>query len=153
AGQTANVQYRLRFRKSTSSGLYPLFPVQLADGTTALVPVRVQIIRSEFGNPSFTTFSNYHAAYAQDTWRFNKHITGLLGLRWEQEKLTGSPGDGGVRNHFTLTDQWAPRLGVTVDPFGKGTTKAFYNYVRFFEYIPLDLAERSLSSEKDWIGA
>jgi len=153
AGQTANVQFRLRFRPSTSSGLYPLFPVTLADGTTAMVPVRVQVIRSEFGTPSFTTFSNYHAAYAQDTWRFNKYITGLFGMRWEQEKLVGSPGDGGVRNHFTLTDQWAPRLGVTVDPFGKGTTKAFYNYGRFFEYIPLDLAERSLSSEKDWIGA
>jgi len=35
---------------------------------------------------------------------------------------------------------------------GKGNTKIFYNFGRFFEYIPLDLAERSLSSEKDFTG-
>jgi hypothetical protein len=153
SGQTANLQLRLRFRSSTSGGLLPLFPVQLDNGTTSLVPVRLQVIRAEFGDPSFSTFSDYHATYVQDTWRFNKYITGLFGLRWEQEKLTGSPGPSGNRIHYSLTDNWAPRLGVTVDPLGHGKTKAFYNYGRFFEYLPLDLAERSLSSEKDWTGS
>jgi hypothetical protein len=151
-GQTTNLQLRLRFRSSTSGGTLPLFPVQLADGTTAQIPVRLQVIRAEFGTPSFTTSSNYHAWYAMDTWRFNKYITGLFGIRWEQEKLIGSPGPSGNRVHYTLTDQWAPRLGVTIDPVGRGKTKAFYNYGRFFEYLPLDLAERSLSAEKDWTG-
>jgi len=152
SGTTASVQFRLRFRPSTSGGTLPLFPVLLADGTTAQVPVRLQVIRGEFGDPSFTTTSNYHAAYAQDTWRFNKRITALAGIRWEQERMVGSPGPTGTRAHYTLTDQWAPRLGVTVDPLGKGKTKAFYNFGRFFEYLPLDLAERSLSAEKDWTG-
>jgi hypothetical protein len=44
-------------------------------------------------------------------------------------------------------------VGVTVDPFGKGKTKAYYNFGRFFEYLPLDLAERSLSTEQDWTGS
>jgi hypothetical protein len=157
AGQTANIQLRLRFRTSATVGgvanTLPLFPVQLADGTTQQIPVRLQVIRAEFGDPSFTTFSNYHATYAMDTWRFNKYITGLFGLRWEQEKLTGSPGSSGNRVHYSLTDNWAPRLGVTADPLGHGKTKVFYNYGRFFEYLPLDLAERSLSSEKDWTGS
>jgi hypothetical protein len=152
SGQTTNIQWRLRFRATDSGGTLPLFPVLLANGTTADVPVRLQVIRAEFGVPSFTTLSNYHAWYAQDTWRFNKYITGLFGMRWEQEKLTGSPGSTGTRVHYSLTDQWAPRLGVTVDPLGRGKTKAFYNYGRFFEYLPLDLAERSLSAEKDWTG-
>jgi len=131
----------------------PVFPVRLANGTTADVPVRLQVIRAEFSEPSFTTYSNYHAWYAQDTWRFNKYVTALAGIRWEQERLIGSPGVGtGTRIGYTFTDQWAPRLGVTVDPLGKGKTKAFYNYGRFFEFIPLDLAERSLSAEQDWIG-
>ena len=151
-GQTANVQFRLRFRRSTSGGTLPLFPVQLTDGTTAMVPVRLQVIRGEYGTPSFTTLSNYHAAYGQDTWRFNKYVTALLGLRWEQERMVGSPGASGTRTGYSLTDNWAPRLGVTVDPLGKGKTKAFYNFGRFFEYLPLDLAERSLSSEQDWTG-
>jgi hypothetical protein len=153
AGQTANIQLRLRFRTSDSGGVLPLFPVTLDNGTTALVPVRLQVIRGEFGDTHFTTFSNYHATYAQDTWRFNKYITGLFGLRWEQEQLNGSPGSSSNRIHYTLTDNWAPRLGVTVDPLGHGKSKAYYNYGRFFEYLPLDLAERSLSSEKDWTGS
>jgi hypothetical protein len=153
AGESANVQWRLRFRPNDSGGLLPLFPVQLEDGTTSMVPVRLQVIRAEFGDPSFSTNSDYHAWYAQDTWRFNKYITGLFGLRWEQEKLTGSPGPSGNRVHYSLTDNWAPRLGVTVDPLGHGKTKAFYNYGRFFEYLPLDLAERSLSAELDWTGS
>src|SRR5882724_3818420 len=152
SGETTNVQFRIRYRASTSGGTLPLFPVLLTDGTTADVPIRLQVIRAEFGTPKFTTLSNYHAIYAQDTWRFNKYITGLFGMRWEQERMVGSPGASGTRVHYTLTDQWAPRLGVTVDPFGRGRTKAFYNYGRFFEYLPLDLAERSLSSEKDWTG-
>ena len=151
SGETTNVQFRLRFPASCAA--CPLFPVQLANGTSANVPVRLQVIRAEFGDPSFTTYSNYHAWYAQDTWRFNKYVTGLFGIRWEQERLIGSPGPSGNRVAYTFTDQWAPRLGVTVDPLGHGKTKAFYNYGRFFEYIPLDLAERSLSAEKDWVGA
>jgi carboxypeptidase family protein len=151
SGLTTNVQWRLRFRP-TSDTNSALFPVLLANGTTLQVPVRLQVIRAEFGDPSFTTQSNYHAWYGQDTWRFNKYITGLFGIRWEQERLIGSPGPSGVRIGYTFTDQWAPRLGVTVDPLGKGKTKAYYNYGRFFEYIPLDMAERSLSSEKDWTG-
>ncbi len=156
-GQTTSIAFRLRYRTSATVGgvdnILPLFPVTLADGTTADVPVRLQVVRAEFSEPSFTTYSNYHAWYAQDTWRFNKYITGLFGIRWEQERLIGSPGVTGQRVGYTFTDQWAPRLGVTVDPFGKGKTKAFYNYGRFFEFIPLDLAERSLSVEQDWLGA
>src|SRR4029078_152590 len=74
--------------------------------------------------------------------------------RWEQERLVGSPGAAsGVRAGYTFTDQWAPRLGVTVDPLGHGKMKSFYNYGRFFKYIPLDMAERSLSTENDWTGS
>jgi hypothetical protein len=151
AGQQANVQFRLRYTTNPANGA--LFPVQLANGSTQLVPARLQVIRAEFGEPVFTTFSDYHAAYAQDTWRFNKYVTGLFGVRWEQERLNGSPGPSGTRAHYTFTGQWAPRLGVTVDPWGKGKAKAYYNFGRFFEYLPLDLAERSLSAEQDWTGS
>jgi hypothetical protein len=40
-----------------------------------------------------------------------------------------------------------------MDPTGRGKMKAYYNYGRYFEYLPLDLAERSLSSEQSFIGA
>ena len=101
----------------------------------------------DFGDPIFDTRSNYHAAYVQDTWRFNRYVTALLGLRTEQERIIGSPGTvTGKRIAYSFTGQWAPRLGVTVDPLGQGKTKVSYNFGRFFEYIPLDFAERALSN-------
>jgi hypothetical protein len=115
--------------------------------------VYLQQNRGEFGGAAFETESKFHAAYAQDTWQLNKYITALLGYRWEQERLVGAPGVTGDRLNYTFTGNWSPRFGVTVDPFGKGKTKAFYNFGRFHEYIPLDLAERSLSTEKSFIGA
>jgi hypothetical protein len=104
--------------------------------------------RGEYGNPVFDTRSNYNAFFGQDVIRFNKYVTANLGLRSEQERLIGHQGV----LKYSFTDNWAPRLGVTVDPFGKGKTKFYYNYGRFFEYLPLDEAERSLSSELDFIG-
>lgn len=109
--------------------------------------------RGEYGDSSFTTRSNYHAAYAQDTWRFNKYVTAIVGIRQEQERLIGSPDATGKKLGYSFTGNWAPRLGFTVDPMGKGKTKVFYNFGRYFEYIPLDLAERSLSAESDFRNA
>ena len=99
-------------------------------------------------NLTFDTKSSYHAGYVQDTWRLNRFVTALLGLRAEQERLIGSPGpQTGKRPAYSFTDQWAPRLGVTVDPLGRGKTKVYYNFGRFFEYIPLDLPERALTTD------
>ncbi len=109
--------------------------------------------RGEFGNTTFKTQSNYHAIYAQDTWRFNKYVTALVGLRNDQERLIGSPDGAGVRSGYSFTGQWSPRIGVTIDPLGQGKTKVYYNFGRFHEFIPLDLAERSLSSESDFRNA
>jgi hypothetical protein len=127
--------------------------------------VSLQQTRGEFGDNTFDTFGNYHAAYAQDTWRFNKYITAVVGLRWEQEDINGSEIDAqaaeiaaispsfvGTRSSYTFTGQWSPRIGVTVDPMGRGKTKVYYNFGRYHEFLPLDAAERSLSSEQDFIG-
>lgn len=144
-GQTVNASFSLRLA-SSSCTLCPFLTIPGVGDRR----VFLRQDRGEYGNPVFNTYSNYHAAYAQDTWRFNKYVTALLGLRWEQERVIGSPSAAGKRVGYTFTDQWAPRLGVTVDPFGRGKTKAYYNYGRFFEYLPLDLAERSLSAEQDF---
>jgi hypothetical protein len=147
-GQMFNVQFRLRAQADDCT-LCPLFNVR---GTQ--VPVSLQVFRGEFGPPDFDTKGNYNAGYVQDTWRVNKYITALAGLRMEQERVIGSPNSvTGARYAYSFTDQWAPRLGVTVDPTGKGNIKVYYNYGRFFEFLPLDAAERSLSQELDFTGA
>jgi len=148
AGQQFNVQFRLRSQSDTCT-LCPLYNVR---GT--LVPVSLQVFRGEFGPPNFDTRGHYNAGYVQDTWRINKYVTALLGLRTEQERVIGSPNsETGNRYGYSFTDQWAPRLGVTVDPTGRGNMKLYYNYGRFFEFLPLDAAERSLSQELDFTGA
>jgi hypothetical protein len=145
-GQPVNAQFRLR----TTSAACTLCPVLNINGVDT--PVYLQQFRGEYGTPNFRTESKYHAAYAQDTWKINRFVTALIGYRWEQERLVGSPGVTGERLNYVFSGNWSPRLGATVDPFGKGKTKAYYNFGRFHEYIPLDLAERSLSAESSFIG-
>ncbi|MGH9800826.1 MAG: hypothetical protein ACRD82_10720, partial [Blastocatellia bacterium] len=146
AGQPTNAAFSLR-QAAASCTLCPQITVNGAN-----IPVYLRQDRGEFGTPSFDTESKYHSAYAQDTWKINRFLTALLGYRWEQERLVGSPGLTGDRLNYVFSGAWSPRFGATFDPFGKGKTKFYYNYGRFHEYIPLDLAERSLSSEKDYTG-
>jgi hypothetical protein len=155
-GQPLNVAWGLRLQAASCT----LCPLMLIPGDTTDIGFgagwrRVSLLqtRGEYGEPVFDTFNKYHAYYAQDTWRFNKYVTAIFGIRGEQERIIGNPGPiSGERIAYSFTGQWAPRIGVTVDPLGKGNTKIFYNFGRFFEYIPLDLAERSLSSEKGFLG-
>lgn len=155
-GQTVNVAWSLRVASNTNPASCPLCPIKFIPGGTDIGlglgnrRVYLRQDRGEYGNPSFATSSDYHAAYAQDTWRFNRFVTALVGIRNEQERIIGNPSAAGVRTAYSFTGNWAPRVGVTVDPSGRGKMKAYYNYGRFFEYLPLDLAERSLSAEQDF---
>jgi hypothetical protein len=152
-GEPLNAQWYLRLQGTACT----LCPLMLIPGDTTDIGfgagwrrVSLQQNRGEFGNPVFSTYNNYHGYYAQDTWRVNKYVTAILGIRGEQERIVGNPVNG-KRVAYSFTGQWAPRLGVTVDPTGRGNTKLFYNFGRFFEYLPLDLAERSLSAERGFI--
>ena len=140
-GQSTSAAYRLRL----APGSCTLCPFLTIPGVGDR-RVDLQAVRGRFGDPTFNSRSNYNAGYIQDTYRVNKYITAVLGLRTEQERIIGK------NLAYSFTDQWAPRLGVTVDPFGKGKTKFYYNYARYFEYLPLDAAERSLSTELDFYG-
>jgi len=145
------------------TAIFGLFP---ADDTCSLCPlvdipgagdtrIYLQTLYGIFGDVDFDTRANYHAAYVQDTWRINRFVTALAGYRWEQERILGTPNaqQSGKQLAYSFTGQWSPRFGVTLDPFGRGKTKAYYNFGRFHEYIPLNLAERSLSVEQAFLGA
>src|SRR5262249_18583051 len=85
-GQTVNAQWSLRV--STTCTLCPLMTIP----DRGDLPVYLRQDRGEFGVPSFDTYSRYHAAYAQDTWKINKYVTVIGGVRWEIERLAGAPG-------------------------------------------------------------
>jgi Carboxypeptidase regulatory-like domain len=145
AGQPLNADFELRVAPDSCT-LCPFLNIPGVGDR----PVFLLQRRGEFGGAAFETESKYHAAYVQDTWKLNRFITALLGYRWEQERLVGAPGVTGERLSYLFSGNWSPRFGVTVDPFGAGKTKFYYNFGRFHEYIPLDLAERSLSTEKSF---
>jgi hypothetical protein len=139
-GFNTNAQFNLTARPTCT--LCPLFTTL----TGQQVPVAAQISRGEFGPPTVSTSGKSYSAYGNDVWTMNKHLSFSLGLRWEQFRMTGET------EHYTFTDNWAPRLGVVYDPFGDRKTKVYLNWARYNYQMPLDAAIRSLSNELDLTG-
>jgi hypothetical protein len=108
------------------------------------VGVRLRQTRGEFGDLNFQTQGDYHTLFAQDSWSINKYVTVNAGLRWEQQRIAGKNAG------YTFTDNWSPRVGIAIDPWGNRKTKIFANFGRYNEAIPLDMGIRSLSSEFDF---
>jgi hypothetical protein len=106
---------------------------------------RFQTIRGAFTGDIGDTRGNYQDAYLQDAWEINKYVTLKGGIRWERQFIAGELSD------YTFAANWSPRLGIIVDPIGKRKTKLFYNWGRFFERMPNDLAVRALSNEKQYL--
>src|SRR5262249_43217600 len=107
------------------------------------VPVALDQTRGQTGGNLAQTEGLYYAGYANDSWQINKHFTVSAGLRWEQFTMRGTAVG------YTFTDNWAPRLGLIVDPMGNRKTKIYANFGRYNYQMPLDAAIRSLSSETD----
>lgn len=85
------------------------------------------------------TYSNF---FAQDTWKVGNRLTVNPGVRYEQEKMSGT-----IIQDWQLKNNWALRLGATYDATGDGRTKIYGNYGRFYARVPLDLAARALSAD------
>src|SRR5262249_37374884 len=76
--------------------------------------------------------------FVQDSWSIMDKVTLNVGLRYDALTLAGD--DGVVR--ISLKDQWSPRIGVIWDPTQAGRSKIYANYGRYYEQIPLDIADR-----------
>jgi hypothetical protein len=108
------------------------------------IGVRLRMTRGEFGLLNFKTRSNYHTVFVQDNWSMNKYVSLSAGLRWEQQRVQG------VNAAYTFNDNWSPRVGISVDPWGNRKSKVYANFGRYTEALPLDIAIRSLSAEYDF---
>ena len=155
AGQLANSAWYLRVpvgavpltAGQTSSPACSACPLENIPGV-GLVPVYLRMFRSEFGVnsqgiKSFTTDGIYKSAFVNDSWTPNKYVTLSLGVRWDQNRLVGEA------TKYTFVDNWSPRLGLIVDPWGDRKNKIFANFARYSYNLPLDLAERALTNELD----
>ncbi len=92
---------------------------------------------------SRTTKSSIIGGFIQDSWSIVDKVTLNLGLRYDAQTLQGA--DGVTR--ISLKDQWSPRIGLVYDPTQQGRSKIFANYGKYYEFVPLDIANRSLSAE------
>ena len=83
------------------------------------------------------------AAYVQDAWRILPTFTLSAGFRWEKQQVLGR---GGVQA-FELKKNYSPRVGFIWDVENNGRSKAYANYGRFFEAIPMDINIRAFGGE------
>ena len=74
---------------------------------------------------SFETVSN--AWYIQDSWQVTPSLVMNLGARFESFENNNSQGDAFIK----LDNQFAPRVGVSWDFKGDGTSKVFANFGRY----------------------
>ena len=119
-GYTGGVQYQVQ-------GLMPWatnpFSSKLQDYAV--------VTASSLENPHWKTYGGYFAAFAQDTWSLTDHLNLAYGVRWEQNALRPPQGQ-----HASF-DSWSPRVGLTWDFARNGKSKAYVNWGRYYERVPI----------------
>lgn len=123
-----------------------VFERQYENPNSTNSPIVLNFQRGNYSSPIVGTDTRYQAGYVQDSWTFGR-ITLQPGVRFEQQSLIG------VDTHYVLPHNWAPRVGVIIDPFNDRKTKINATWGRFFEKVPLDIAVRALSTETSITGA
>jgi outer membrane receptor protein involved in Fe transport len=87
-------------------------------------------------------------AFAQNSWSIADKVTVNLGIRYDSEFLYNNEGD----LRMALPNQIAPRMGLIYDPTQAGRSKLFASFARYYQHVPLDVADRSLSAEPGFSG-
>ena len=110
----------------------------LADGTENDYQV-IPLVR-------FATPTKRYSGFIQDQWRVLPSLTVNLGLRYDSESFYGLDPVTGPFKAFSLSNQWAPRIGLTWDFVGDGTSKLYASVGRFYYALPTDLNVRVFST-------
>jgi hypothetical protein len=147
AGQMSDALLTLVLADNISglpAGSCTLCPFMNVPGYATPQQVALQQVRGRFDGGTTRSSGKYHAAFINDAWEMGRHVTLNVGVRWEQQRLTG--------NHVerTFSNMWSPRVGVIVDPKGDRKSKFYANYGRYAYVLPLDAAIRALSNEEDF---
>ncbi len=85
------------------------------------------------------------AYFLQDSYSPIDGLTLNAGVRWELQQM-GLPGTADTSS-FNITDNIAPRLQVIYDWTKQGRSKVSANWGRFYENVPLQLADRAFGNE------
>jgi len=93
----------------------------------------------------YTTRTVIFGAYIQDSWSIVDRVTLNVGVRYDAQWVYGA-------NHelvIVLPRQFSPRVGAVWDPTNAGRSRIFFSYGRFFQTVPLDVADRAGSGESE----
>jgi len=88
-------------------------------------------------------FSTTIGGFLQDSWSIMDKVTLNFGLRYDAQHMFA--GDGSLS--LAMPNQISPRAGLIWDPTQAGKAKLFINYARFYQSVPLNLADRAGSGE------
>jgi hypothetical protein len=80
--------------------------------------------------------------FVQDAWSPLEGLTLEAGGRHDIQVLSSEG-----RKALVLGSQWSPRLGVVADPTRKGRSRLFASLSRYYEGVPLDMADRAFAGE------
>jgi hypothetical protein len=87
------------------------------------------------------------AFYIQDSWRlFGDRLQLNIGVRNDRFVNRNAEGEA----FYESGDQWAPRLGISGDPFGDGRSKAYGSFSRYILPVALNTNLRLAGSELDY---
>lgn len=125
-----------RFRESTGGGSFS------ENRQYGYLTAPDQAVVQEFVETSSNSL--IIGGFAQDSWTILDKVTLNAGLRYDAQYIYGDSGNLGM----ALPNQISPRVGVIFDPTQSGKSKIFANYARYFESVPLDVADRALSGEQ-----
>jgi outer membrane receptor protein involved in Fe transport len=92
---------------------------------------------------NWNVYSTTIGGYVQDSWSIMDKVTLNAGVRYDAQHLWG----GDKQLAMALPNQISPRAGLIWDPTQNGHAKLFVNYARFFQSVPLNLADRAGSGE------
>ncbi len=86
--------------------------------------------------------------FVQDSWDILDRITLNVGVRYDAQSLYAHDG----QRALTFPDEWSPRIGLIWDFTQAGRSKIYANYARYYENVPLDVADRAFGSAPAVLG-
>ncbi len=81
--------------------------------------------------------------FLQDSWQVMDLFTVNAGLRYDTQQLFATDGTLGI----SLNNMLSPRVGLIYDFTQQGKSKIYANYATYFQNMPLQIADRSLTGE------
>ncbi len=149
AGRSSNAAFRLAPAINGAGAntcpltICPYVNMTNSDGSTRRMAVYLLQTRGIYSSPQAFTSVSYHQIYGNDDWTIGRRVTLNAGIRWDEEQLNG------VIQQYVFNDNWSPRVGINIDPFGDRKSKIFFNFARYTQALPADAAVRELNQESD----